>query len=445
MHQAFSEHVIFGWDPMWVAGILFALTYLAILSERINRAIVSLLAAGLMILLGVVTQEEALRGVDFNTLGLLTGMMVIVAITRKTGVFQFLAIWSVKRVNANPWGILIVLTFVTTVLSALLDNVTTVLLIVPVTLLVCEELKLNPYPFLFSEILGSNIGGTSTLIGDPPNIMIGSAANLSFNDFLLNLGPAIVVIALATMSIIYLIWGRKLHASHEDRHRVLNYNEWEAISDWGLLRKCLLVLVFVIGGFVLGHQLHIQPATFAMSGAALLLLLDNFYRKSDEQTHTVHTSFTEVEWVTLFFFLGLFIVVHAVETTGLLHLIANSILHATGGNPVTTSFAILWGSAFTSALVDNIPYVATTIPLIKSMAPAFGGPSGLMPLWWSLALGACLGGNGTLIGASANVVVAGFAERAGYPITFKRFMLAAFPLMILSILISNIYLYFRFF
>jgi Na+/H+ antiporter NhaD/arsenite permease-like protein len=445
MEHALSTGVMFGWNPMWVAGILFVLTYLVILSERINRAIVSLLAAGLMILSGVLSQNDALRGVDFNTLGLLAGMMVIVAITRRTGVFQFLAIWSVKRVNANPWGILVVLTLVTTILSALLDNVTTVLLIVPVTLLICEELKVNPYPFLFSEILGSNIGGTSNLIGDPPNIMIGSSANLGFNDFLINLGPAIVVIALATMAVIYAVWGRSLHADHEDRQRVLNYNEWEAITDWRLLWKCLSVLALVIGGFVLGHQYHLQPATSAMTGAALLLLLDNLARNADEQSQSVHASFSEVEWVTLFFFLGLFIVVHAVETTGLLNLIAHAILNMTGGNSLVTSVAILWGSAFTSALVDNIPYVATTIPLIKSMAPTFGGAAGLMPLWWSLALGACLGGNGTLIGASANVVVAGFAERSGYPITFKRFLLGAFPLMLLSILISNIYIYLRYF
>ncbi|MBI1425624.1 MAG: hypothetical protein GC149_19505 [Gammaproteobacteria bacterium] len=445
MEHQLSSGVIFGWNPMWVAGILFALTYLVILSERINRAIVSLLAAGLMILTGIITQEEALHGVDFNTLGLLTGMMVIVAITRKTGVFQFLAIWSVKRVNAHPWGILLVLTLVTAFLSALLDNVTTVLLIAPVTMLIAEELKINPYPFLFSEIFASNIGGTSTLIGDPPNIMIGSAVKLGFNDFLVNLGPAIALILIATMSAIYFIWGRSIRASLEDRNRVLNYDEWEAITDWRLLYKCLAVLVLVIGGFVLGHSLGLLPATFAMTGAALLLLLDNFSRKANEQSDSVHASFVQVEWVTLFFFLGLFIVVHAVERTGLLELIAHSILNMTGGNSLVTAAAVLWGSAVTSALVDNIPYVATTIPLIKSMAPALGGPEALMPLWWALSLGACLGGNGTLIGASANVVVAGFAERSGYPITFLRFLKVAFPLMLLSIVISSLYIYFRYY
>lgn len=445
MEHSLTTHVVFGWDPMWVAGLLFALTYLVILSERINRAIVSLLAAGLMILTGVLTQNEALRGIDFNTLGLLAGMMVIVAITRRTGVFQFLAVWSVKRVNANPWGILVVLTFVTATLSAFLDNVTTVLLIAPVTLLITEELKINPYPFLFSEILGSNIGGTSTLIGDPPNIMIGSAVHLSFNDFLINLGPVIAIIIVVTILVIYLIWGRTLHATPDDRQRVLSYDEWEAITDWRLLWKCLSILSLVIAGFVLGHSYHILPATIAMTGAALLLLLDNFSRKVDEQTQSVHASFSEVEWVTLFFFLGLFIVVHALESTGILNLMAHSILNWTGGNSLITSMAVLWGSATASALVDNIPYVATTIPLIKSMAPAFGGPEGLMPLWWSLALGACLGGNGTLIGASANVVVAGFSERAGYPISFMRFLIGAFPLMILSILISSIYVYLRYF
>jgi Na+/H+ antiporter NhaD/arsenite permease-like protein len=429
---------------MWFSGVLFVLTYLVILSDRINRAIVALLSASLMIIGGLLTQQAAMRGVDFNTLGLLTGMMVIVAITRRTGVFQFLAVWSAKHVGADPWGILVMLVLVTAVLSAMLDNVTTVLLIVPVTLLISEALRMDPYPFLFAEIFASNIGGAATLIGDPPNIMIGSAVNLSFNDFLINLGPAVVIVLIVNLLLFYLIWGRNMHAKLEDRQRVLNYNEREAITDFPLLWRSLAVLGLVLIGFTMAHHLNLQPASIAMGGAALLLLLDNFSRKADDQSRSIHASFSEVEWVTIFFFLGLFIVVHGVESTGLLAMLADYVLAWTQGDSSITAMAILWGSAVASALIDNIPFVAATIPLIKSMAPTFGGPEGLMPLWWSLALGSCLGGNGSLIGASANLIVAGFAERSGHPISFLRFMLGAFPLMILSILISSVYIFVRY-
>ncbi len=436
---------IFGLNPQWFAAVVFILTYVVIMTERINRAIVALTAAGVMIFGGVLTQEAALRGVDFNTLGLLTGMMVIVAITSKSGVFQYLAIWSAKRVNGRPWGILVMLTVVTALLSALLDNVTTVLLIAPVTLLITEELDVPPYPFLFSEILASNIGGTATLIGDPPNIMIGSAVHLTFNDFLLNLAPIVPLILLGSMVPIYLIWGRKLHASDENRQRVMDFEESKAITDPRLLRQALLVLGLVITGFVLAHHIGQEPASIAMFGAAILLLLTNIGKKAEDQTHHVHTAFTQVEWVTLFFFMGLFVVVHAVDSTGLLKLLAEEVISITGGTPHTTAVMILWVSALASAVVDNIPFVATMIPLIKSMAATFGGHEELLPLWWSLALGACLGGNGTLVGASANLVVAGFAERAGHPIRFVPFMLMAFPMMIFSIVISTAYLYLRYF
>jgi len=437
--------VVFGLDPQWFAAVVFILTYVVIMTERINRAIVAMTAAGLMIFGGVLTQEAALRGVDFNTLGLLTGMMVIVAITSKSGVFQYLAIWSAKRVNGRPWGILVMLTVVTAILSALLDNVTTVLLIAPVTLLITEELEVPAYPFLFSEILASNIGGTATLIGDPPNIMIGSAVRLTFNDFLWNLAPVVPIILVASMVPIYLIWGRRLHTSEANRQRVMDFDEGKAITDPRLLRQALAVLALVIAGFVMSHSIGQEPASIAMFGAALLLLATNIGVKAEEQTHRVHSAFSQVEWVTLFFFMGLFVVVHAVDSTGLLKLLAEQVVTLTGGAPHTTAVAILWVSALASAVVDNIPFVATMIPIIKSMAATFGGHEELLPLWWSLALGACLGGNGTLVGASANLVVAGFAERAGHPIRFVPFMLMAFPLMIFSILISTAYLYLRYF
>ncbi len=447
MHGHGSEavsHVVFGWDPLWVSTFLFLATYLVIVTEKLNRAIVALVGAGLMISLGVLNQEAAIRGVDFNTLGLLTGMMVIVAITRRSGVFQYVAIWSAKKVEAKPWGILLMLSVVTAVFSALLDNVTTVLLIAPVTLLITEELKVSPYPFLFSEIFASNIGGTATLIGDPPNIMIGSAVGLSFNDFLINLAPITPLIMIVTLVIIYFIWGRGMEATGEAMERIMLFKEREAITDVVLLKKSLFVLALVIGAFVLAHPIGLEPATIAMFGAALLLLLSNMGSDAEEQSENVHHTFGEVEWVTIFFFVGLFIVVAGIEHAGLLNILANWVVELTGGDMTNTAVSVLWVSAIVSALVDNIPFVATMIPMIESMAPTFGGEEFLMPLWWALALGACLGGNGSLIGASANLIVAGFAERAGHRIRFLPFMFMAFPLMILSIVIANIYLYMRY-
>jgi Na+/H+ antiporter NhaD/arsenite permease-like protein len=442
-HQALS-HIIFGWDPLWVSTILFVATYAVVVSEKVNRAIVAGLGAGLMVTTGVLNQQQAVAGVDFNTLGLLTGMMVLVAITRRCGVFQYVAIWAAKKVEARPWGILLMFSVVTAVFSAFLDNVTTVLLIAPITLLVTEELKVNPYPYLFAEIFSSNIGGSATLIGDPPNIMIGSAVGLTFNDFLLNLAPIIPVILLATLFVIYLIWGRGLKASDEARHRIMQFREREAITDARLMKQSLSVLALVVVGFIFAHPLHLEPATIAMFGAGLLLLITNLGRDAEEQTEDVHGSFGEVEWVTIFFFVGLFIVVAGIEHAGLLNMLANWVVDFTGGDMTITALMILWVSAVASAVVDNIPFVATMIPMIESMASTFGGADNLEPLWWSLALGACLGGNGSLVGASANLIVAGFAERAGHRIKFLPFMLMAFPLMLLSIVIATFYIYFRY-
>ena len=442
MHE--PSGVIFGWDPLWLSSILFVATYVVIVTEKVNRAIVALIGAGLMITLGVLTQKAAVRGIDFNTLGLLTGMMVVVAISRRSGVFQFVAIWSAKRVKARPWGILVMLSVVTALFSALLDNVTTVLLVVPVTLLITEELEVDPYPFLFAEIFASNIGGTATLIGDPPNIMIGSALDLSFNDFLFNLAPVTPLVMLVTLVIIYFVWGKDMHADEKAKQRVMSFNERDAITDVRLLKQSLFVISLVILGFVLAHPLGLEPATVAMMGAALLLLLTSIGDSAEEQADNVHKSFGEVEWVTIFFFIGLFILVHGIEHAGLLEILANKMLAVTGGDLAATTIMILWVSAVFSAIVDNIPFVATMIPIIKSMAPTFGGAENLFPLWWSLALGACLGGNGSLVGASANLIVAGFAERSGHRIKFLKFMLLAFPMMLVSILIATVYVYLRY-
>ncbi len=439
-----AASVLLGVGPMAVATAVLAATYAVIISERINRAVVALLGAGAMILVGVLNQKAALEGVDFNTIALLVGMMILVAITRRSGVFQFVAVWSAKLVKANPAGILVMLQVVTAVFSAFLDNVTTVLLVVPVALVITEQLKVKPWPYLIALIFASNIGGTSTLIGDPPNILIGSATGLTFNDFAYNLAPVVAVIQLAAIAFFHLLYGRKLHATPEARARIMGFSEREAITDARLLKQSMAVLALVIAGFVFAHPLGLEPGTIALMGAALLMLLYCLGRDAESQSHEVHHIFGEVEWVTIFFFIGLFVVVHGVEVAGVLHWLAEHLVALTGGDRTVTVLLILWASAILSAVVDNIPFVATMIPLVKSMAPAMGGPEGLKPLWWALSLGACLGGNGTLVGASANLTVAGLAERAGHPVRFVPFLTVAFGLMLVSVAIAHLYLWLRF-
>jgi Na+/H+ antiporter NhaD/arsenite permease-like protein len=440
-----ASNVYFGLSAIWVSTILLAVTYAVIMSEKVNRAIVALVGAGLMVVVGVLHQDEAIKGIDWNTIGLLTGMMILVSISRRSGMFQFVAVWSAKAAKAHPAGILLLLQLTTAVLSAFLDNVTTVLLIVPVTLAITRELDVPPYPFLFAEIFASNIGGTATLIGDPPNILIGSQVGLDFNAFVIHLTPVIVVVMVVQAIMIHLLWGKDLKATPEREARVMAMKEEETITDWLLLKQSLAVLTVVMIAFVLARPLHLEPATIAMSGAAILMLLDNWAHHSEKASDNIHKTFGDVEWITIFFFIGLFIVVHGVEVGGLLKLLAGQLVTATGGDMATAGYAILWASAILSAIVDNIPFVATMIPLIKNMAPAFGGADKIEPLWWCLSLGACLGGNGTLIGASANLTVAGLSERGGVPFRFLTYTYYAFPMMIVSIVIAHAYIWWRYF
>jgi Na+/H+ antiporter NhaD/arsenite permease-like protein len=439
------SHVYFGLSPMWVSTCILAITYAVIMSEKVNRAVIALIGAGVMILIGVLDQEEAIRGIDFNTIGLLTGMMILVSISRRSGMFQYLAVWSAQAAKAHPARMLFLLQITTAVLSAFLDNVTTVLLIVPVTLAVCATLKVPSYPYLFAEIFASNIGGTATLIGDPPNILIGSQVGLSFNEFVYHLTPIIIVVMIVQALIIHLLWGKDLRATPEAEAEVMGMKAADSIEDWKLLKQSLVVLALVMIAFVLARPLHLEPATIALFGAAILMLLDNWSHHAEKAAHNIHSTFGDVEWITIFFFIGLFIVVHGVDVGGLLSLLANKLVAATGGNMAHAGYAILWASAVLSAIVDNIPFVATMIPLIKNMAPAFGGPEHIEPLWWCLSLGACLGGNGTLIGASANLTVAGISERNGVPFRFITYTLYAFPMMLVSVAICNVYVWWRYF
>ena len=445
MNAQTASQVYFGLSPMWLSTCLLAITYALIMTEKVNRSIIALIGAALMVVSGVLTQEEAIKGVDWNTIGLLTGMMILVSISRRSGMFEYVAVWSAKTAKAHPAGILLLLQIATAVISAFLDNVTTVLLIVPVTLAITKALEVPPYPFLFAEVFASNIGGTATLIGDPPNIIIGSQVGLTFNDFVYHLTPVIIVVQIVQALIIHLVWGRQLKATAAAEARVMAMQPVDMIKDWLLLKQSLAVLSAVMVAFVLARPLHLEPATIAIFGAALLMLLDNWSHHAEKASQNIHQTFSDVEWITIFFFIGLFIVVHGVDVGGLLALLGQKLVAATGGNLSTTGYAILWVSAVLSAIVDNIPFVATMIPLIKNMAPAFGGMDRIEPLWWCLSLGACLGGNGTLIGASANLTVAGIAERNGIQFRFMTYTLYAFPMMLLSVLICHLYVWWRYF
>ena len=376
-------------DQALIVGILiFTISYITIVSEKINRTIVALLGAVLMILFQVVSQESA-----FNTLGLLIGMMIIVNIIKRTGLFQYLAIKTAKISKGDPLKIIVYFSIITAIASGLLDNVTTILLIVPVSLVISDTLKINPLPFIIAEILTANIGGAATLIGDPPNIMIGSFTGFSFTDFVINLAPLMLIIFIVTIMIIKFIYRKTLIVTDEAKAKILAMDEKLAIRDKRLLIKSLIVLFITITGFSLAEQIGLESATVAIFGAAALLLIS---RIEPEEI------LSEVEWGTIFFFGGLFILVGALESIGVISILAEKLLTLTKGDLNITTLIVLWMSAILSAFLDNIPYVATMIPLVNEMESL--SQFNFEPVWWALSIGACLGGNGTIIGASANVV-----------------------------------------
>ena len=438
-----------------IALAIFAVSYGLIITERIHKTIVALGGAALMIVSGVVTQDEAFYshefGVDYNVIFLLIGMMIIVNIVRDTGLFEVLAIWSAQRAGADPFRMLALLALVTAVLSAMLDNVTTVLLMAPVTLSIAKRLRLDPVPFLIVEAIASNIGGTATLVGDPPNIMIASKAQLGYLQFLIVLGPVVVGIMAVFLVGLRLLYGGSLQVAPHLKEAVLGLAPRDAVQDPLLLRRCVWLLGLVNLAFGLHGVLHLEPATIALVGASAFMLIGRANRKhnSDELSYLA-----DVEWKTIFFFIGLFILVGALVKVGVIGMLATQLLSFTQGHPAAAVFSILWGSALLSAVIDNIPYVAAMNPLVvdlaRSLHPEISDYTTLvhqpdiLPLWWSLALGACLGGNGTLIGASANVVIADLARRAGYPISYRQFLMVGFPVMVGSLLLSTLYVWLLF-
>ena len=400
--------------------------------ELAHRAVAAVVGALLLILTGVLTVESGFSYVDINTIGVLIGMMLFVAIVKNSGIFEYIAIKAAKIAKGRPWPLMLLLCIITAVLSGFLDNVTTVLLIGPMTLAITNMLKTSPVPFFITQIMASNIGGTATLIGDPPNIMIGSAAGLSFLDFVANTGLAVVFVLAAMLVCFYFIYGRKLHVEEGAMAEVLQLDESKAINDRPLLIKSVVMIILVVFAFIFHSQLHLESSTVALTAAGIMLLIGR---------QDVEEAIAGVEWSTLIFFTGLFIVVGGLQETGVIQIVANTLVDMTAGHMTLTILLILWVSAIISAFLDNIPFVATLIPLILTMESS---GVDVAPLWWAVSLGACLGGNGTLIGASANVVLSGISNRHGFPITFASYFKVGFPLMLLSVGICTIYMLLRY-
>jgi Na+/H+ antiporter NhaD/arsenite permease-like protein len=421
-----------------VAGFVGA--YILIATERIHRVAAALGGAAFMVVVGVVNAETAFfseeTGVDWNVIFLLLGIMIIVSVLKQTGVFDYVAIWAAKRAKGKPFAVMVLLTMITAVASALLDNVTTVLLIAPVTLLVCERLGVKPVPFLIAEVLASNIGGTATLIGDPPNIIIGSRADLSFNDFVVNLAPIVVILLVVFVGLCRVLFRSAFEYDPERVANVMALDEREVIRDTGLLLRSLVVLVGVMVGFVLHSALHIEPSIVAMLGAGVLVAVSRL--PSDDFLE-------EVEWPTLVFFMGLFVMVGALVEVGVIETLGEKVTEAVGDNYFLAATVLLGGSAVLSGIVDNIPYVATMTPLVQDLVNSGGGSGEANALWWALALGADLGGNATAVGASANVVVLGIAARNGHPISFWEFTKYGIVVTVVTISLALPYLYLRYY
>ena len=423
-----------------LAIAVFVVAYVLIASDRVNKTLVALCGAAVVVAIGVVGSDEVFysrdTGIDWDVIFLLFGMMVIVSVLRQTGVFEYIAIWAAKRANGSPLRIMILLVLVTAFASALLDNVTTVLLIAPVTLLVCDRLAIKAAPFLIAEVFASNIGGASTLVGDPPNIIIASRAGLTFNDFLVHMAPIVAVVLVVFVLMLPRLFRGSFDVDPERVADVMSLEEREAIRHPALLIKCGVVLALVFTGFVAHGVLHIEPSIVALLGAGVLVLISRLERSD---------YLSGVEWETLLFFVGLFVMVGALVKTGVVDQLARAATEATGGNALLTVMLILGVSAPVSGIIDNIPYVATMAPIVSELAAGIQDPAHSQALWWALALGADFGGNLTAIGASANVVMLGIARRADNPISFWEFTRKGAVVTAMSIALSAVYLWLRYF
>ena len=417
------------------AVFIFAITYIGIIFDKIPRTICALVGGGLMIYCHQVTQDMAVKEfIDFNTLGLLAGMMILISIVKQSGFFEAMALWAVKKSKGKAKTLLVLLSVITGIGAALIDSVTAALLIAPMTISICRMVKINPMPVLISEVLMSNIGGTALMIGNPPNVMIGSAANLEFMQFLTNLAPVVIITMACTIAVILLVYRSSLCSRELTEKELQAVNIRSAIRDSNRMMKSLAILALTVVGFIVHSSFGLQSATIAMSGAILAIIVC----KADPEE-----ALKEIDMNTLLFFMGLFVLVGGLETAGVIKAMAKEGIALVNGDVKIMTFVILFLSGIASAFVDNIPFTATMIPLIQDMQNLMGIQADY--LWWSLSLGACFGGNGTLIGASPNVIIMSEAARSGYNISFVRFLKACFPIMILTLLISSGYLYLRYF
>lgn len=415
-----------------IAVAVFLIVILLIISERVHRTAAAMAGAMVLILTGVMSADKALSYIDFNTMGVLVGMMIFVAIVRRSGMFEYIAVRAAKAVHGDPWKIMVAFTLITAVLSAILDNVTTVLLVGPMSIAIARMLKIDPVPFLMGQILASNVGGTATLIGDPPNIMIGSAAHLSFMDFLENTGFAVLFILAVLILLMKIVYEKKIEMGTVDTSAIEKLDPSKSITNRALMRKGIIVLICVIVGFMFHDKLGIESSVIALTAAAVMLIIGR---------EDVNEAIQDVEWTTILFFMSLFVVVGGLTETGIIKELASKIINATDGHPMVTMLVLLWASALLSSILDNIPFVATLIPLILAMQ---ADGMDVTSFWWAISLGACLGGNGTMIGASANVVLSDISTKHGYPITFKSYLKVGMPFMLLSIVISTVFLVVKF-
>lgn len=415
-----------------IAVAVFLIVILLIITERVHRTAAAMAGAMVLILTGVMSADKALSYIDFNTIGVLVGMMIFVAIVRRSGMFEYIAVRAAKAVHGDPWKIMVAFTLITAVLSAILDNVTTVLLVGPMSIAIARMLKIDPVPFLMGQILASNVGGTATLIGDPPNIMIGSAAHLSFMDFLDNTGFAVLFILVVLILLMKIVYEKKIELGTVDTGAIEKLDPSKSITNRALMRKGIIVLICVIVGFMFHDKLGIESSVIALTAAAVMLIIGR---------EDVNEAIQDVEWTTILFFMSLFVVVGGLTETGIIKELASKIIDATDGHPMVTMLVLLWASALLSSILDNIPFVATLIPLILAMQ---ADGIDVTSFWWAISLGACLGGNGTMIGASANVVLSDISTKHGYPITFKSYLKVGMPFMLLSIVISTVFLVVKF-
>lgn len=411
-----------------IATVVFVIVIGLIMSEKVHRAAAALAGAVILVITGVMNGQKALSYIDFNTIGVLVGMMMLVAVIRQSGLFEYVAIKAAKMVHGDPWKIMIAFILITAALSGILDNVTTVLLVGPMTIAIAKMLEINPVPFLMTQILASNVGGTATLIGDPPNIMIGSAANLSFMDFLDNTGFAVALVIVFMIIMMRFEYKNQIEIEGLDTSKIMNLDPNKSITDKPLLIKGVAVIGLVIVGFIFHDKLGIESSVIALAAAALMLVIGGT---------SVENAIQDVEWTTIVFFMSLFVVVGGLTETGVIKQLAAVVIDKTAGHPVMMMLILLWASAILSSFLDNIPFVATLIPLVLALK---ADGMDVDPLWWAISLGACLGGNGTMIGASANVVLSDISTKHGYPITFKSYLRVGMPFMLGSVFISMVFL-----